>query len=158
MASEITLYNSLLKYIADGTVDLENDTIMLLLVTDDYVPAVTHAALADVLTSPSPEVAEIASPSNGYAQGGKELTGCEVSLVNSPLVSTWFADNVIFQAFTATFRYGVLYKSGEANGITDPLIAFILFDDAPDDVVVEGQDWTVRWNANGILSFTLKAS
>lgn len=158
MAVTLTLFNSFYKYIADGTIDLENDTIKLLLVTSSYAPDVAHDVLADVLTSPSPEVEAMASPSNGYTQGGNTLSGSAITLVDSPLLSTWDADNVTWSELDAIFRYGILYKDGEANGITDPLIAYILLDDTPADIDVDGIDWTLQWSRNGIVTFSQKVA
>jgi hypothetical protein len=75
MAAEFTLYNSFLEYANDGTIDLLTDGIKVALVTSVYTPDLTHQVLADVKTSPDPEVWEVVSPDNGYHEGGATLAG-----------------------------------------------------------------------------------
>jgi len=153
MGSALYLYNSLLKYLGDGTINLETDTIKLALVTSDYVPDLTHDVLADVLASPSPEVVAVASPNNGYTAGGKALASQTFTLADSPAKSTFDAANLTWTALTATFRYGILYaeKTVGSPSVVNPLIAYILFDDSPADIVVSGVDWLVQWDAAGIF-------
>lgn len=154
MASEFTLYPCFRKYIFDGTIDPVNDTIKLLLVTNQYIPDDSHDVLADVLASPSPEVEAIASPSNGYTQGGKALTGNLASNTDSPSAGKFDADDVTWEALTATFRYGILYaeKSVGSPAIVNPLIGYILYDTAPADITVAGVDWINQWSPNGIIT------
>lgn len=152
MASSFTLYGSFRKYTLDGTIDLDTDTIKLMLVTSDYTPDLAHTVLADINASPDPEVVAVASPSNGYTQGGKALTGQAVT--NSNTAGKFDADDLTFTALTATFRYGILYaeKSIGSPAIVNPLIGYILFNTTPADVVVSGVDWLCQWSANGIIT------
>jgi hypothetical protein len=152
MASTFTLYSSFRKYIMDGTIDLDTDEIYLMLVTSDYTPDIAHTVLADINASPDPEVVAVASPSNGYTQGGQILTG--VAVTNSATAGKLDADDVTYVTLTATFRYGILYvkKSTGSPAIVNPLIGCILFNTAPADVVVSGIDWLCQWSPNGILT------
>lgn len=154
MSTTITLYNSFKKYILDGTIDLDTDTIKVALVTSDYTPDAAHDVLADVMASPDPEVEAIASPSNGYTDGGEALTGQAVTHTDSPSVATFDADDLVWSALTATFRYGIVYaeKSVGSPAIVNSLIGYILFNDTPADVEVAGIDFTIQWNASGILT------
>ena len=154
MASSFTLYSSARKYVMDGTINLLTDTIKLMLVTSDYTPSVAHDVLADVTASPSPEVVAIASPDNGYATGGKALTGQAVTNTDSPSAGKFDANDVTWTALTATFRYGILYssKSVGSPAIVNPLIGYILYDTTPADVMVGGIDWTTQWNTSGIIT------
>ena len=154
MGTTLTPYNSLLKYLMNGTVNLESDTIKMALVTSDYVFDAQHDVLADVLASPSPEVEEIASPSNGYTTGGKEITSKSVTLVDSPALATWDALDLTWTALTATFRYGIIYseKSVGSPAVVNPLIGCVLFNDTPADISVAGIDFINQWNPNGILT------
>ena len=154
MASSFTLYSSARKYIMDGTLNLATDTIKLMLVTSDYTPSVAHDVLADVITSPSPEVEAIASPDNGYTTGGKALTGQAVTNTDSPSAGKFDADDVTWTALTATFRYGILYaeKSVGSPAIVNPLIGIIVYDTTPDDISVTGIDWMTQWSASGIIT------
>lgn len=150
MASELTFYSKFKEHILNG--EFDPSVLKLALVTSDYTPDVAHEVLADVFASPSPEVAAIASPSNGYTAGGEAITGVVVTSTTSPNQSKFDADDVIWSALTATFRYGIMYMEGTIGAATDPLVAYILFDTTPADVVVSGIDYTVIWSANGVFT------
>lgn len=150
MPSTLTLYNKLTKYLQDGTIDLDTNTINLALVTSSYTPDAAHDVLADVFGSPSCEVEAVASPSNGYTAGGEEVGTKTLTQTDSPAETVFDAGDVTFSALTATFRYGILYAVGTLNGIVNPLIGYILFDNTPADIVMTGIDFVVQWNASGI--------
>jgi len=144
-----------MDYNAKGIIDLSIDTVKLMLVTSGYTPDPAHDVLADVTASPSPEVAEVASPDNGYDAGGKALTGQSVTLVDSPAVETFDADDVVWPNLTATFRFGILYveKTILSPAIVNPLIGYITFDTEPADIIISGVNYTVQWNPNGIVTW-----
>lgn len=152
MATTFSLYNSFLQYAQDGTVNLQDDDIKLCLVTSSYTFAATHDCLADVLGSPSCEVEAVASPDNGYTTGGETLGSKTFTLTDSPAGSAFDAADVEWTALTATFRYGILYADVARNGVTDPLIGCILYDDSPADVDLTGVNFKTIWAATGILT------
>lgn len=156
MSSALTLFNSFKKYILDGTIDLDADTLKLMLVTSAYAPNAAHDVLADVQASPDPEVVAVASPSNGYVAGGETLANCAVTHTDSPSQAVFDADDVTWTALTATFRYGILYaeKSVGSPAIVNPLIGYITFDDTPADIVISGVDFVTQWSADGILTLS----
>jgi len=156
MATTFTLYNSFKKYLLDGTIDLDTDTIKVALVTSAYTPLATHDVLADVMASPDPEVVAIASPSNGYTDGGAALSGAAVTHTDSPSTAKFDASDLTWTSLTATFRYGIVYaeKSVGSPAIVNPLIGYILFNDTPADVDVSGVDFTIQWSASGIVTLT----
>lgn len=151
MASAIYLFNKLTEYLAKGIINLETDTIKLALITSSWTPDVTLDIFGDITASPSPEAS-----GSGYTQGGAALTGQTVTLSDSPAKTVFDASDLTFSALNATFRYGVLYanKSTGSPAIVDPLIAYILFDTTPADIVVSGVDWKVQWNASGIFDIS----
>ena len=151
MASAIYLFNKLTEYLAKGVINLETDTIKLALLTSSWTPDVTLDIFGDITASPSPEAS-----GSGYTQGGAALTGQTVTLSDSPAKTVFDASDLTFSALNATFRYGVLYanKSTGSPAIVDPLIAYILFDTTPADIVVSGVDWKVQWNASGIFDIS----
>lgn len=153
MGATFTIFGSAKEKILDGTIDLMAESLKVMLVTSVYVPDLAHEVLADVLTSPDPEVVAIASPSNGYTAGGQELTGKAVSKTTSPPNAFFDAADLVWTDLTATFRYGILYVDGPVGSpaIQSPLIGYILFDDAPADVIVAGVPWTLQWHPSGIL-------
>lgn len=154
MPSEINLYNSFYQYIATGVINLASDTLKVALVTSDYTPNAAHTVLADVNSSPDPEVAEIASPDNGYVTGGAELTSVTMTQVTSPAVlSTLDAENLTWTALTATFRYGILYANVTVDGVVNPLIGYIIFDTTPADITISGIDFIIQWASTGIVTW-----
>lgn len=146
----VTLFGAFGEHLARGTVDLDTDTIRAALVTSSYSPNVsTHDEWADASAN------EIAN-GNGYTTGGAALAGVSVS--RSLGVTTFDANDT---AWTATpgaigpFRYLVLYAAVTRNGVTNPLIGYVLLDSAPADLTISASNTlTVQWNASGILTVT----
>lgn len=212
MGSQKWTFDQALKYLQDGTLDLNDNTIMAALVTSAAAigysqwAASTAQSVGDIrvptadngrryictvagttgTTEPTWPVlsgntvvdggvtwqefggalcnrenwaglsgAEIAA-GNGYTTGGAILTGLTITVGTMQVdgrmhrVSAWSADALTWSALTATFRYLVLYASGTLNGVTNPLISYILMDDTPADYSVNGVDLTINWNASGI--------
>ena len=147
MASGIILYNNFKRF---GQEDLHNNAVKLMLVTSAYTPSELHDILANVLTSPSPEVAS----GDGYTTGGEALASKTITLSDSPSQAVFDAANVTWTALTKTFRYGILYINATIDGFVNPLIAYIVFDMTPADIVVGGIDWTVQWSPSGILKLS----
>jgi len=146
MAASITLYNSMKEYIADGTIDLDTDTFKVALTTSTYTPnASTHTVFADVTNE--------LSTANGYTSGGATLGS--VTWNRSGGTVTFDAADTTWTASSGSIvaRYAVIYKSGTANAIVNPVIAYILLDTTPADVTVtSGNTLTLQWNASGIFS------
>jgi hypothetical protein len=159
MSSELNFFNKLYEYIGGGVIDLKTDTIKLMLVTSGYTFNAAHAILAEVQASPDPEVVAVASPNNGYTAGGAALSGQTYLATDSPAQSMFDAADVTWAALTATFRHGILYaaKTIGSPAIVNPLIACITFDTAPADIVVNGVDYVVQWNASGIFTLSKAA-
>lgn len=116
------------------------DTFKLALITSAYVPSLAHTVWADVSTN---EVAD----GLGYTIGGLTLTN---NLITD---AGMFTDDLIWTNLTKTFRYGVIYKVGLANALQDPLFAYILWNDANLDRVINGIDFGVYQHADGIIKF-----
>jgi hypothetical protein len=145
MAATSTIYNPFRKHIADGTIDLNTDTLKLALVSSTYTPSTEHSVWADI-TGGGHEVATGA----GYTTGGVALAS--VTLNRTAGVVTLDAANPSWTALTKTFRYGVLYAEVTRNAVVNPLILYMLFDATPANVVVAGVNWTVTLAATGILT------
>lgn len=142
MASTLTIPNNFRKYIADGTIDLDTDTIKAALLLDTYTLSAAHSIFGDVSSH------EVAA-GNGYAAGGVALANQSVTVTGAQ--SKFSADPATWAALTKTFRYLALYANKTANGVVNPLIALILLDNTPANIVVTAADYSIQWNANGIL-------
>lgn len=139
MAVTITKYTHLPKLFATGVVDWDTDTIKLALVTSSY----TFSAADDEWADAS---ANEVTTGSGYTTGGETVASKTAS------DTALDAADVTWTALTKTFRGAILYKSGTAGGLTNPLLAYILFDDTPADTVVVASDFPVVWNPSGIFT------
>ena len=80
MTASTTVYSCTPQYFGDGTVDLDNDSIMVMLVTSNYAFSQTsHSVLADV------SAFEIAN-GNGYVTGG---TTCAATVTRVGALTTF---------------------------------------------------------------------
>jgi len=150
MPSSIVIYDGFYDALARKKINLASDTLKLLLVTSSYTPSQAHNVLADVLSSPSPEVVAVASPDNGYTTGGEALTGVTLTQSGSPIRSILDANDVTWTALTATFRYGILYDDTATD---DDLIAYLIFDTTPADITISAIDFIVQWSSSGIIDW-----
>lgn len=131
-------YNSFKGDIQKGLLNLTTDTIHCMLVTSAYTPNIdTHVNVSNITNEVS---------GTGYTAGGKALTGKTVTVNNTTDLAVFDADDVTWGTSTITARGAVLYKL-----TTGELIAY--FDFGTDKVSSVG-DFTVQWNAGGILTIT----
>lgn len=141
MASVI--YNDFKQRLISGEVDMDNDQIWCALFPSSYTPNNdTQGVWSDVSAS------EIAA-GNGYAAGGTILTGVTVMVNMSTDKGIFDANDVTWPNSTITARYAVLYK--KATATTSWLVA--AFDFGADKASSNG-DFTVQWNASGIIDLT----
>jgi hypothetical protein len=145
MATTLEVFNSFRQYIADGTIDLDANNLYLALATSSYTKNLAHTIWSDISTY------EVANGS-GYTTDGANLGTNDVTY--SGTTATFDAADITFASITKTFRFGVLYVNATVNSIVKPLIGIILFDNTPADVTVSGVDFTITWNASGILTWT----
>jgi hypothetical protein len=146
--SAVVIFGCLGEHLAEGTIDLDTDTIKVALVTSAYAPNTsTHDRRSNFSAN------ELATGS-GYTSGGSALSG--VAVTRAALVTTMDADDLSFAASGGTigpFRYAVLYANVTRNGITDPLIGYVTLDSAPADVsIASGNTLTIQWATAGILT------
>ena len=97
---------------------------------------------------------EVANGS-GYTTGGETLTTLSLTTTYSDTV--WDADDVTFSSLTKTFRYAFLYMSGTVDGIVNPIVGYILYDEAFADKSVSGIDWWTQISSSGIYTFDARA-
>lgn len=108
-----------LKFIANGSVDLDTDTIKFILIASTAPTQATDDFRNDLGTE--------ASGGTGYTAGGFTLASLTVSLTS--LTMNWDAAD-ISQAIVGgpfAFRYGAWYKSRGGASTADELIGFVDF-------------------------------
>lgn len=137
MAVTFTKYTHTHKILTNQG-DWNSNTIKLALVTSSYIFSATHTQWSDASTY---EV----SNGNGYTTGGATMTCSSDNIMLD-------ATDVTFTALTKTFRGAVMYIEGTIETITNPVLAYILFDDTPNDIVMSGTDFVAIWNASGVFT------
>jgi len=133
------IYNKFKEYMADGTMDLDNDAFKIMLTTSTYTPAATHSVKADVTNEIS---------GTGYTAGGATLQN--VTWTESSGTVTLDATDVSWTSATFTARYAVIYDDTPASPL-DPLVCLI---DFGTDKSVTAGTFTIQFHANGIFTLT----
>jgi hypothetical protein len=144
-----TVFDSAKKYIGDGTIDMDTDTLKIALFTS--TAAFTTGSITTYSTTNE------LSTANGYTAGGVTITGSTITFSGttakygvSASAASWTASGGSIVA-----RYAVLYKSGTANSITNPVICYVLLDSTPADVTTTtGNTLQINTPANGYFTLT----
>jgi len=135
------IYNAFKKYIMNGSIDLDTDTINVMLVTDAYSPDQdTHEYRDDVTNEVS---------GTGYSAGGSALAGKAVTADNTDNEGVFDANDLAWSTSTITARGAVLYKARGGASSADELICYINFGS---DKISTAGTFTIAWNAEGILN------
>src|SRR4051794_9558821 len=108
------VYNSFKRDIMNGALDLDTDTIKVMLVTSGYTPNIdTHTKRSDVTN-------EVVG--TGYTAGGATLANKAVTADNTDDEGVFDADDITWSSSTITARGAVLYKSRGGLASADELI------------------------------------
>lgn len=135
------IFNSFKRDIMNGSLDLDSDTIKVMLVTSAYTPDQdAHTKRSDVTNEAS---------GSGYSAGGTGLANKSVTADNTDNEGVFDADDVTWGSSTITARGAVLYKSRGGAASADELICYI---DFGADKVSSAGNFTIQWNAEGILN------
>lgn len=144
MAASITFYESFREYIGDGTFDMNSNTFVCTLHTSSYTPSASTHTVSANLTN------EVAN-ANGYTTGGVTLASVVWTRTGGSV--KFDANDAVWTASggSITARYAVIRASGTLNGRVNPLVAYVLLDTTPADVVAtDTNSLTVAWHASGI--------
>ena len=95
----------------------------------------------------NPAACEISG--TGYTAGGAALENKIVTYDDD--YGYFDADDVVWANSTITARRAELYRVGVVNGVENPIWCSLLFNDTPADVSSTNSDFTIVWNANGII-------
>lgn len=134
------LYNKGKFELMSGNIDFDADTLKVALVTSTYTPNIDTDHFYSDLTN------EVAN-GNGYTTGGATLTSVTVTEDDTNDRAYLDAADLTWSSSTITARGAVLYKDTTVT-TTSPLIAY--FDFGVDKSSNAG-DFTIQWNASGIL-------
>lgn len=135
------IYNSFKRDIMNGSIDLDTDTIKVMLVTSTYTPDQdAHTKRSDITNEVS---------GTGYSAGGAALANKVVSVDNTDNEGVFDADDLTWASSTITARGAVLYKSRGGASTADELICYI---DFTTDKSSSSGNFTIQWGAEGILN------
>lgn len=143
-AGAFTFYNSAKKDILDGTTDLDNDTIIGILVTDGYTPSATHSTYADVSSSECTD--------GDYTP--QELTTKAFSEASGTV--TYDGDDLVYgTSVTITAKYMMLVRrAGASLASTDLLVGYVDLDTGGGAVGSIASDFAVKFHADGVFTAT----
>lgn len=132
----------LAQLLITGRHDLDGDALKLALMNEDFEPTMTGE-------NTWAEIVGDECSGTGYTTGGKALTTLALSYDASGNCKLT-ADDVTWTALdVGEISYAVLLNSSEA--VYQPIAYW------PLDVTVEGSDFSVVWNDDGVLTFTIGA-
>jgi len=130
-------YNNLFKLALEGNIDLIDDTINVLLVDASYTESKAHTFVSSV----------VANELSGTGYSRKTLAGKSVTIdVGNSRVSFDATDPVWTGLNAGTIGGAVLFKQ-VTNDADSPVICFL----DPTNLVTNGSDVTLQFNASGIL-------
>lgn len=135
------VYNSFKRDIMNGSLDLDTDTIKVMLVTSTYTPD------QDAHTKRSDITNEVVG--TGYVAGGSALANKAVTVDNTDNEGVFDADDLSWASATITARGAVLYKSRGGAASADELLCY--FDFGVDKTSTAGT-FLITWNAEGIIN------
>jgi len=135
----LSIYNNFKEQLLNGEFDLTSDTVRVILVTGHTPNIDTHVGYADVSGD------EVSG--TGYTAGGAALAGKSVSQDNTNDRGEFDANDVTWTSLSAgTPSHAIMYDDTHASNL---LIAYWEV-----TTPTNGGDYTLQWNANGILLLT----
>ena len=141
MAVTTFYYGLAFKSAFNKEIDLDTDTIKVMLCTSAYTPNQdTHQYKASVTN-------EVVG--TGYTAGGATLTGVTVTYTAGTNTLAIDAADVSWASSTITARYAVIYDGTPGTDATRPLIAYV---DFGADVPSSGGPFSITWDAAGIAT------
>lgn len=109
--------NTAKKKLLDGDIDLVNDTIKLMLITDSHTPDIDAEEFIDDVSAN-----EVAA-SGTYSAGGATLATKSTTVDDTNNRAYFDAADVAFTSATITARYAYLYKD-TGTPATSPIIGY----------------------------------
>jgi len=130
------IYDRFKANLMNKEIDLEADTIKVILLDDSHAFTSTHNVIGDVDANELPTA-------GGYTQKTKELAG---KAVTQGATTKWDATDTAWASATFTAYHAVLYDDTVG---TDDLICSIDFGGAK---TVAAGTFTIQWHGDGIAS------
>lgn len=144
MAVSAKMYGKFLQSLANKEVDLDTDTLKVMLCTSSYTPDQdTHQYKSSVTNEVT---------GTGYTATGVALSSVVVSYTAGTNTLAVDAADSSWATSTITARYAVIYDASPASDATRPLIGYV---DFGADVSSTAATFTIQWDAGGILTITV---
>lgn len=141
MAVSAKMYGKFLLSLANKEVDLDSDTLKVMLCTSSYTPDQdTHQYKSSVTNEVS---------GTGYTATGQALTSVTVGYDAPSNTLKLDAADPSWTSSTITARYAVFYDSTPSTDATRPLIAYV---DFGADVISTAGTFTITLDAAGIVT------
>jgi hypothetical protein len=127
----------------DGSIDLDTDTIKVVLVTSSYTPNIdTHTQYSHITNQVT---------GTGYTAGGATLANKSVAVDTTNDRAKFDADDTTWTTASITARGAIIYKYVDNAGSPDDTSPLICYKDFGADVTSTNADFTIKWHADGIL-------
>ena len=137
------IYNSFKGKIMDGSIDLDTDTIKVVLVTSSYTPNIdTHTQYSHITNQVT---------GTGYTAGGATLANKSVAVDTTNDRAKFDADDTTWTSASITARGAIIYKYIDDGGSPDDTSPLICYKDFGADITSTNGDFTIQWSADGIL-------
>jgi hypothetical protein len=142
-------YNSFKEYIADGTMDLDDNSFKCALLTSTETFTATDTVFTDVSNN------EVSATNTGYTAGGTAVTA---TWTRSTGTSTFdLTTNPQWTAGSAglTAKWAIIYRTGTVNTVTDALVCAVDLNTDSGSATVSatsGNTLTITWNASGLFT------
>lgn len=144
MAVTAKMYGLFPKSLGNKEIDLDTDTLKVMLCTSSYTPNQdTHQYKSDITN-------EITG--TGYTATGATLGSVVVAYNTGTNVYNLDAADTSWSTSTITARYAVVYDASPASDATRPLICYV---DFGADVSTTAATFQIVWDSAGIVSFTV---
>ena len=143
MAISAKIYGLFLKSLANKEINLNTDSIKVMLCTSAYVPNQDTHQYKSSITN------EITG--TGYTAGGVALGSVVTTYTAASNTLMLDAADAIWATATFTARYAVIYDATPATDATRPLIAYV---DFGADVQATAAEFKLSWDALGIVSIS----
>lgn len=134
------IYNTFKRDIMNGAIDLDTDTIHVMLVTSAYTPDQDAHEFKSSVTN------EVSG--TGYTARGSALASKTVTVDNTDNEGVFDAADVTWATSTITARGAVIFKETTVDG-TSRLICYL---DFVTDKSSSAGDFTIQWGSEGILN------
>lgn len=140
MAVTAAPYGLVTKTLAQGEVDLANDTLKVLLVDDSYTPDLDAHQYLDDITG------EITG--SGYTAGGATLASVTVTYNAGTDTLKIDAADVSWDPSTISAYAAILYDDTPVTDATKPLLGIV---DFGEEMSSANDEFTITWDETGIL-------